>query len=310
MTDMPQSTSYILSLRYGFVASAIAAALAMPAAIAGAQSFDCRAARTADELIICQNGDLARLDQQLAAAYRRDLATLGPEQRDQFQHNEVAFLNARRRCGEDYRCIAQSYRNRILELQNLTSTGNARDGAGNAASVGDQPERRSEPRDIRRTGSQRPPETSGSISPDRPSEVSGSTVPERRSEPTVIAVPEQRQEASPSGSSLRQRVEPSVNATLERHPEPSSSTSTERRLEPSGNANGAKDQATESTPPTPKPHHATKRQQPAAAKDATTEASTPPAASVSLATAAASPQASTSGPAKPVIRWADPPPAR
>jgi uncharacterized protein len=308
MTNMPQSTIYILSLRCGFVASVIVAAFAMHPGPADAQSFDCRAARTPDEMSICENSDLARLDLQLAIAYRRDAAALGQEQRDQFQENEVAFLNARRRCGEDHRCIAESYRNRILELQNLTSGGDARGGAANAASVGDQPERRSEPRDIRRTGSQRLPETSGSISPDRPSDASGSTVPERRLEPTVVAVPEQRQEASPSDSGLRRRAEPSANTSLQRHPEPASSTGIERPLEPSGNADGAKDQATE---PTPKPRHATKRQQPAAAaKDATTEATTTPAASVSPAAAAASPQASASGPAKPAIRWADPPPAR
>src|SRR5437016_1517483 len=71
MTSMLQSTN-LLSMRAVRLSAAIVAALAMPPAIAAAQSFDCRAARSADEMTICQNGDLARLDQQLAAAYRRD----------------------------------------------------------------------------------------------------------------------------------------------------------------------------------------------------------------------------------------------
>src|SRR5207244_8205561 len=101
-----------------------------------------RAAGSADEMTICQNGDLARLDQQLAAAYRRDMAKLGQEQRDQFQQNEVSFLNARRRCGENQRCLEQSYHNRIQELRNLRSAGEERDGAAGALAVGEEKEDR------------------------------------------------------------------------------------------------------------------------------------------------------------------------
>ena len=136
MTSMLQSTD-LLSMRAVRLSAAIVAALAMPPAIAAAQSFDCRAARSADEMTICQNGDLARLDQQLAAAYRRDMAKLGQEQRDQFQQNEVSFLNARRRCGENQRCLEQSYHNRIQELRNLMSAGEERDGAAGALAVGE-----------------------------------------------------------------------------------------------------------------------------------------------------------------------------
>lgn len=110
-----------------------------------AQSFDCRAARTPDEMTICANSGLARLDQQLATAYRRDADALGDDQRQAFQQNEVAFINARRRCGDDRRCIAESYRNRIHELQTLMSQSD-RDEPGGAAVDEDRPDQRAEPR--------------------------------------------------------------------------------------------------------------------------------------------------------------------
>src|ERR1051325_2405112 len=108
--------------------------LATPAA---AQSFDCRAARQPDELAICQDPDLARLDQQLAMLYRRGVGNLAEEQREQFQRHEVFFLNARRRCGENSHCVAVSYRNRIHELQSMIANAEA-EPAGNAIAGDDE----------------------------------------------------------------------------------------------------------------------------------------------------------------------------
>jgi len=94
------------------------------AGAADGQSFDCRHARSADEVTICQEAGLAKLDQDLASLQRQRKEKRHKAERDPVDDNETAFLNARRRCGENHACIAQSYRNRIQELsQSLSEEG-------------------------------------------------------------------------------------------------------------------------------------------------------------------------------------------
>jgi uncharacterized protein len=84
---------------------------------ASAQSFNCNLARTADEVLICQDDRLAALDERLSTVYARLRNSLvGAELRD-LEAEQLAWLGARRRCGRDPGCIAASYRTRIRELQ-------------------------------------------------------------------------------------------------------------------------------------------------------------------------------------------------
>src|SRR5260370_5130492 len=76
MTMSPQSIDCSPAPRRMFLVTAMLVAIAMPAGPAGAQSFDCRAARYPDELTICRESDLARLAQQLATLYHRQMAHL------------------------------------------------------------------------------------------------------------------------------------------------------------------------------------------------------------------------------------------
>src|SRR5947209_6050728 len=92
------------------------AATLIGAGAADGQSFDCRNARSTDEMTICQESGLAKLDQELAALQRQRKEKRHKAERDEVGDNETAFLNARRRCGENHACIEQSYRNRIQEL--------------------------------------------------------------------------------------------------------------------------------------------------------------------------------------------------
>jgi len=101
--------------------SALATGLFLAATLIGAgaangQSFDCRNARSADELTICQESGLAKLDQELSSLQRPRKEKRHKAERDEADDNETAFLNARRRCGESRACLEQSYRNRIQEL--------------------------------------------------------------------------------------------------------------------------------------------------------------------------------------------------
>jgi uncharacterized protein len=83
---------------------------------AHAQSFNCRYARTADEVAICEDPGLSRLDERLASRFFRLRDNLsGPEQA-RLERDEDAWLGARRRCGSSRACIAEAYRARISEL--------------------------------------------------------------------------------------------------------------------------------------------------------------------------------------------------
>jgi uncharacterized protein len=84
---------------------------------AAGQSFDCRNARYPDEKTICHESRLGALDKELAAAYDRAGKKLSKQEREEFENNETAFVNARHRRGENQGCIEQSYRNRLQELR-------------------------------------------------------------------------------------------------------------------------------------------------------------------------------------------------
>ena len=112
MNATPPPARYATTERaFIFAAALILAAILIRSGLASGQSFDCRTARAADEVMICREPGLAKFDQDLAALRRQRLKA----KRDDVEDNESAFLNARRRCGENRGCIEQSYRNRMQE---------------------------------------------------------------------------------------------------------------------------------------------------------------------------------------------------
>ena len=113
MNAIPSPSNCASTERAFVVAAAvILAAIIIGTGSARGQTFDCQTVRTADEVTICHEPGLAKLDQDLSALrHQRNQA-----KRDDGEDNEIPFLNARRRCGENRGCIEQSYRNRIEEL--------------------------------------------------------------------------------------------------------------------------------------------------------------------------------------------------
>jgi len=113
MNAIPSPSNCASTERAFVVAAAvILAAIVIGTGSARGQTFDCQTVRTADEVTICHEPGLAKLDQDLSALrHQRNQA-----KRDDGEDNETPFLNARRRCGENRDCIEQSYRNRIEEL--------------------------------------------------------------------------------------------------------------------------------------------------------------------------------------------------
>ena len=98
------------------IPSLIGLALAFSVASAHAQSFNCRYAKSADEVLICQDARLAQLDDRLAGAYSRLHRDLPGAQRARLEHDQGAWLRERRQCGRDATCIARLYESRIDAL--------------------------------------------------------------------------------------------------------------------------------------------------------------------------------------------------
>src|SRR5437870_6301573 len=143
-----------------FTAALVLAAIVIGSGSASGQTFDCRIARAADEATICHEPGLAKLDQDLAALRgQRHEAN-----RDDVEDNEIAFLNARRRCGENRGCIEQSYRNRIQELaQSLSEQGHERLERANEKRA----ERQPDGRDSQHSGWESPRQSINSVSASR-----------------------------------------------------------------------------------------------------------------------------------------------
>ena len=97
-------------------------ALWAPPALAQAPkpSFECRKAATKSEIAICANHDLARLDREIAAAYRQ----LRRETRGQLVDGaenpllkeQTAFITQRDSCATDEACLAKEMQDRRAAL--------------------------------------------------------------------------------------------------------------------------------------------------------------------------------------------------
>lgn len=79
-----------------------------------AASFDCAKARSAQEKMICSDRELARLDVELSAVYRkaREAATDAKA----LQNEQLQWLKATRKACSDKACLAEAYKSRTAEL--------------------------------------------------------------------------------------------------------------------------------------------------------------------------------------------------
>src|SRR6202012_1191877 len=80
-------------------------------------SFSCGGRLNPAERTICQNADLARLDQALTAAFKLRFRALPDYERAQFSASEAAWRSQRDRCGNAVACIGTAYWQRLNFLQ-------------------------------------------------------------------------------------------------------------------------------------------------------------------------------------------------
>ncbi len=117
-----------------FIKWAIVATAVLPAALVSqaqaAPSFDCAKASTRVEFMICDHPRIARLDSELADAYRialRDSPWASANRRIRAEQKD--WIAERNRC-RDPRCLRQLYRQRIAQLRAEVSGGGNSSGGG------------------------------------------------------------------------------------------------------------------------------------------------------------------------------------
>jgi len=103
-------------MRRAFLLLAVLGVFALPQS-AQAQSFNCRFARAADEIMICRDERLSRLDERMSSLFFRVREDLGRRGARDLEEDQERFLRRRARCGPNPDCIEDVYRRRIDELR-------------------------------------------------------------------------------------------------------------------------------------------------------------------------------------------------
>jgi uncharacterized protein len=102
-----------------FLLSASIAIALLPVVCPGhvdAQSFNCRYAKTPDEVLICQDSQLSTLDERMSSIFYKLRNTLLPRQLRLLNAEQQYWLRDRISCGRDADCIENAYERRIRQL--------------------------------------------------------------------------------------------------------------------------------------------------------------------------------------------------
>ena len=89
---------------------------------AHAQSFNCRYAKSPDEVLICQDQELSALDERLSGIYFSVHRILSGEDRTKLERDERAWLQGRENCGRKKECVTLAIERRIQDLMALSQS--------------------------------------------------------------------------------------------------------------------------------------------------------------------------------------------
>ena len=98
------------------VFAAAALTLVALAGTANAASFNCYAAKSHTEAVICDNQRLSDLDTQMSISYFSLLNSLHGYQRARLQNDQVRWLGWRNGCQANIGCLFRVYNQRISRL--------------------------------------------------------------------------------------------------------------------------------------------------------------------------------------------------
>ena len=107
---------------------------AVPQSIVIQPSFDCRFAKTPDELAVCASPQLAALDRKLSQLYYARVDELSGDGRKAFRREQGEWIARRSGCGSNANCVSQAYTARIASLQGASVSVPAQSG-GSAAPI-------------------------------------------------------------------------------------------------------------------------------------------------------------------------------
>ncbi|MBC7669006.1 lysozyme inhibitor LprI family protein [Caulobacter sp. DWR2-3-1b2] len=97
------------------LALTLVAGTALPS-VAGAASFNCAKARTADEKAICANLALNDKDVRMSVLYDINRKTLAMGGRGSLEDAQRQWLRDRRTCGANRACLNRAYDRRLSDL--------------------------------------------------------------------------------------------------------------------------------------------------------------------------------------------------
>lgn len=86
-------------------------------ATAFSAGFDCGAAATATEKLICSDAELSKRDEELAASYKKTLAALDDVNQRRLVAEQKSWLKSSRSLCDDVACLRRSYETRARLLQ-------------------------------------------------------------------------------------------------------------------------------------------------------------------------------------------------
>jgi hypothetical protein len=81
-------------------------------------SFNCGAARTRSERMVCGNPSLAASDRAMSSLYFSSLASADSQQKAALRRTRNRFLAYRERCGSEA-CVAEAYQGRMMEIRDI-----------------------------------------------------------------------------------------------------------------------------------------------------------------------------------------------
>lgn len=117
-STVPAPVDPLAPLATNSVATETPATRAPPPVGTGRPSFDCANAGSSGEAAVCADSGLAALDANMAAQYRRALASANPMQRQLLQTTGERFLSYRDGC-PNRQCMADAYVGRMREIRDI-----------------------------------------------------------------------------------------------------------------------------------------------------------------------------------------------
>jgi uncharacterized protein len=98
--------------------SSLPAMVVLTCVSAHAQSFNCRYAKTPDEVAICGDPRLSQLDERMSRRFFTLRNELSPPEQIRLDQTQGDWLARRSSCGDDPACIEEAYLTRIDRLAN------------------------------------------------------------------------------------------------------------------------------------------------------------------------------------------------